>query len=128
MTDAIILIAVAVAVQALRAYAEYLVTAGGTAMGWRRPSWYDVTRSDELRKAQGLPPLPGWKFWRDHWHTAQWVRNRLDSIGIVLAAIPAYCLTDEWWRWGLVAVSVAATWTAGHGLGFSLTNKLYNRR
>lgn len=128
MTDTIILVAVAVAVQALRGYAEYLVTAGGTAMGWRRPSWYDVTRSDDRRRAQGLAPLPGWMFWRDHWHTAQWTRNRLDSIGIVLAATPAYCLTDEWWRWVLVAVSVVATWTAGHGLGFSLVNKLYNRR
>lgn len=129
MTDIIILITAACAIQALRAYAEYLVTAGGAAMGWRRPSWYDVTRSDDRRKAQGLAPLPGWMFWRDHWHTAQWARNRFDQAGTILAAFAAVAWADPWaWRVALTVVLAAATWTAGHGLGFSLVNKLYNRR
>ena len=114
--------------QCIRAYCEYLVTAGGTAMGWRKPSWYDVTRDDDRRRAQGLPPRPGWMFWRDHWHLVQWTRNRSDQLGTVLAALSVLSLCPVgWWAIPLGFALAVTTWTAGHGVGFSAVLKWYNR-
>lgn len=141
MTSVLILLAAAVAVQAFRGWMEYLVTAGGTAQGWRRPKWFDIVRSDEVRDRAGLPRLPGWQFWRDDWHFAQALRNLTHTIGAVLACVaishflPSSVLApisgsaegEIGLRIALAFVASWATWLAGHGIGFSLVLRFYGR-
>ena len=131
----IIALVFALALFVARGYCEYIVTATGAAPGWRIPAWVSRERDDARRAKAGLPPRPGWMFWRDSYHLFQALRSFCHSSGDVLALLAGIGVVTRFWS---LETSVIITLTlpiavmialflVGHGIGYSLVMRLYNK-
>lgn len=123
------LLSIAFVLFALRGLCEYVVTATGTAPGWRLPSWISRERDDARRASQGLPPRPGWMFWRDSYHLFQMLRDVCMAYGVLASAAVAPGLgLGAAWSLMIALVAWVPLRLAGHGVGFTAVNWLYNNR